>query len=267
MQHLSVETIAQIHNHLAEYFERSDDPIFPVGIRSQALLESAVYKQNAGFGDFDRYESPTRNAAALVYGLCLNHPFHNGNKRTALMSGVLHLDRNGLSLTTRVNRNHLFNLMLRIADHTIAQQNKPRPKKGRVWRPDQEQEIAAIDAWLLDRTRKIVRGEQSITFKELYRILNSFDHIKTGGHKKGNLMDVLVKKKGLFGGEKWSVIYKVPCPGDAKVVSVYAIKDVRRALELDEPNGVDSHNFYDTQSVIDGFIREHRQVLRRLART
>ncbi|HEV2086550.1 MAG TPA: Fic family protein, partial [Gemmatimonadales bacterium] len=30
--------------------------------------------------------------AALFYGIALNHPFHNGNKRTALLSLVWLLD-------------------------------------------------------------------------------------------------------------------------------------------------------------------------------
>ena len=46
------------------------------------LLESAIARQDAGFAGQLKYPTAVVNAATLGYGLCLNHPFHNGNKRT-----------------------------------------------------------------------------------------------------------------------------------------------------------------------------------------
>lgn len=260
---LSLDTVKLIHEHLTQYFAKSEDPISPPGIRNEGLLESAVHKQHAGFDGYQRYGSPTNNAAALMYGLCLNHPFHNGNKRTALLCGIMHLDLNGLSLTNRVNRDDLYELMIALAAHEAL----PGIAKRGIRKKDQDSEIRALDDWLKDRTRKIERGERTITFGELYDIVNSFDHLRVGSKKKGNFIEILRRGRGLFGGERWTVVYKVPCPGDSRTVSIQVIKDLRKALRLDEENGVDSHSFYGTQTVIDSFIMENRKVLRRLART
>ena len=45
---LSVDFVVGVHIHLVRYFEKSADPISPPGLRSIALLESAVEKQNTG---------------------------------------------------------------------------------------------------------------------------------------------------------------------------------------------------------------------------
>lgn len=267
MQTLSLETIKLIHDHLTQYFTRSNDPISPPGVRSDQLLESAVNKQHAGFADYLQYETPLRNAAALMYGLCLNHPFHNGNKRTALLSGIMHLDGNGISFTSKVKRDDLYKLMLGIAGEGGSIVGGLR-RSTRATRRNQDLEIDEIDRWLADRTRRIEKGEKrNITFAQLYKLIDSFEHLKIGSNRKGNYLEVFEKRKRMLGGEKWSVVYKIPCPGDGRTVPVQEIKDARKALGLDEEHGVDSYSFYGTQTVIDGFIRDHRKVLRRLAHT
>ena len=61
------------------------------GVRDLALLESAVARPAAIFGGADLYEK----AAALMESLALNHPFVDGNKRTAITAASLFLLRNG----------------------------------------------------------------------------------------------------------------------------------------------------------------------------
>lgn len=52
-------------------------------LTSRLLLRSAVHRQWAGFGDEELYPSVQEKAAALFHGLCSNHAFIDGNKRTA----------------------------------------------------------------------------------------------------------------------------------------------------------------------------------------
>lgn len=54
------------------------------GIRDFLLFHSAVYRPRASFGGQDLYPSLFDKAAALTHSLLLNHPFLDGNKRTAL---------------------------------------------------------------------------------------------------------------------------------------------------------------------------------------
>jgi death-on-curing protein len=63
------------------------------GLRDAGLLESAVLRpQNAyEYGTTDLAEL----AAKLAFGLISNHPFFDGNKRTALVASVVFLRLNG----------------------------------------------------------------------------------------------------------------------------------------------------------------------------
>ncbi len=53
------------------------------GIRDFTLLHSAVERPKATYGGKDLYPSVFLKAAALLQSICLNHPFSDGNKRTA----------------------------------------------------------------------------------------------------------------------------------------------------------------------------------------
>jgi death on curing protein len=67
------------------------------GVRDAGLLESALARpQNLlAYGDPDVHDL----AAAYGYGIARNHPFIDGNKRTAFVAVELFLSLNGLSLT------------------------------------------------------------------------------------------------------------------------------------------------------------------------
>jgi death-on-curing protein len=64
-----------------------------VGVRDQGLLESALARpQNrAAYGEADAHVL----AAAYAFGVAKNHPFVDGNKRTALVLCELFLELNG----------------------------------------------------------------------------------------------------------------------------------------------------------------------------
>ena len=56
------------------------------GVRDFSLLHSAVERPKATFEGQDLYPTIFSKAAALVQSLCLNHPFTDGNKRTAWLA-------------------------------------------------------------------------------------------------------------------------------------------------------------------------------------
>jgi death-on-curing protein len=70
------------------------------GIRDLSLLQSAVARPQATFDGKDLYPDLFQKAAALMESLAQNHPFVDGNKRTAITSTSLFLLRNGRSLQT-----------------------------------------------------------------------------------------------------------------------------------------------------------------------
>lgn len=70
------------------------------GVRDLALLESAVARPQATFDGQELYPDLFAKAAALMESLAQNHPFIDGNKRTAITAAALFLLQNGYRLET-----------------------------------------------------------------------------------------------------------------------------------------------------------------------
>jgi len=68
------------------------------GVRDEGLFESAMARPRnlAGYGDPDA----AALAASYAYGLARNHPFIDGNKRTAAVVSETFLNINGYALET-----------------------------------------------------------------------------------------------------------------------------------------------------------------------
>ena len=69
----------------------------PSGTRDNTLLQSALYKAQHlnAYGDHDLAEL----AASYAFGIARNHPFVDGNKRTAFVVCETFLALNGVELT------------------------------------------------------------------------------------------------------------------------------------------------------------------------
>ncbi len=63
------------------------------GVRDQGLLEAALYRPQTGY-----YADLVEEAAALWESLSQNHPFLDGNKRTAFAATITFLAINGTRL-------------------------------------------------------------------------------------------------------------------------------------------------------------------------
>jgi death-on-curing protein len=66
------------------------------GLRDEALLESAVAAPQATWSGEPIMTDGIEIAAAYLFYLCRNHPFVDGNKRTALAACLVFLDQNEL---------------------------------------------------------------------------------------------------------------------------------------------------------------------------
>jgi len=71
----------------------------PTGVRDLGLLESALARPKNIFAYSESEPSLQRMAAAYAFGIVANHPFVDGNKRTALIVSIAFLKLNGLILT------------------------------------------------------------------------------------------------------------------------------------------------------------------------
>jgi death-on-curing protein len=66
-----------------------------IRVANIALVESALAAPYAGFGDFVLFPEFHQRAAVLCSRLVRNHPLPDGNKRSALTSMLVLIDRNG----------------------------------------------------------------------------------------------------------------------------------------------------------------------------
>jgi death-on-curing protein len=70
----------------------------PEGVRDMGLLESALARPKNLFAYSEQTPSLAQMAASYAKGIVANHPFVDGNERTAFMISVTFLRLNGLQL-------------------------------------------------------------------------------------------------------------------------------------------------------------------------
>jgi len=92
VKYITPQQVLAIHDQMIKRFGGS------AGVRDLGLVESAVARPQATFDGQDLYESIFDKAAALLQSLLKNHPFVDGNKRTALTSAGMFLKINGYNL-------------------------------------------------------------------------------------------------------------------------------------------------------------------------
>lgn len=81
------------------------------GVRDQGLLEAALYRPQTGY-----YAGLIKEAAALWESLAQNHPFIDGNKRTAFAATYTFLAINGARLTAAAEETCAFIIALHEAN-------------------------------------------------------------------------------------------------------------------------------------------------------
>ena len=259
---LSADEVRRIHSALVSDFADDQDPIEPAGVRSESLLESAVYRPRTAIGGLRKYPTVEMAGAALFHALVHDHPFHNGNKRTALVSLLVFLDENGLLLTC--SEDELFKLVLLLAQHRITE-------GPRIELPDRE--VYAIAIWLKRHSRLVETGDRPVAWRKLRRILAGRDCICELSQSDGSRMNIRRKIRRhirIFGIDLYRsrvLSTQVFYGDDGRDAAQNTVAKIRRDLELDEVNGIDSASFYDDREAAAGeFIVKYRKTLQRLAR-
>lgn len=92
MIRFSKEKVLLLHKLIAEETGGS------IGIRDEALLESALENAFSGFGGQEFYPTKEEKGARLGYTLISNHAFVDGNKRIGMYVMLTFLEVNGIRL-------------------------------------------------------------------------------------------------------------------------------------------------------------------------
>lgn len=267
LEHLTLDEVCQIHELLTFDFAETDDPISPPGVRDVGLLESAVSRQQTGFGGKLKYATPELSAATLAYGICSNHAFHNGNKRTAVVALLVHLDRNDIVLET--THDELFKMILAVSQHQFAERMLPERTRHRLAaHNDSDSEVLALGTWVRKRSSKTQRGERQIPYRQLRRILHRFGfELEIPSGNSAAIVQITERRDWLGRKRRERIrIASIGYRNEGTPVSIKDLKIVRSACKLNPANGVDSRLFYDNEASVDAFVAQYRSLLRRLAR-
>jgi death-on-curing family protein len=253
---LAESEVEQIHLALVEDFARDSDPIDPPGVRDKNLLASAVFRQHTSLGSESKYKSVEMAAAALLHSIVHDHPFHNGNKRTGLVSMIVLLAENGLALTC--DEKTLFKFIIRVAQHQVV---------PRDWPQLADREVMWIAEWIYDNSRGVEKGERPIQWRKLKQVLASFGcRCEVSVGSKMNIFRQVPGKRVLGLRTVRPLRTQVKYADDGRDAMKHTIHQIRKDLELDDEHGVDSANFYGDAPALDDFIVKYRGTLKRLAR-
>lgn len=112
IEFLTVETVLEFH---AEEMARSGGSM---GVRDLGLLESALAQPEASFGGEYLHRDLYEMAAAYLFHITQNHPFVDGNKRTALVTALAFLHGNGVDATSSTDA--VYDLTMAVASGTMG---------------------------------------------------------------------------------------------------------------------------------------------------
>lgn len=136
---LTIEEITTLHE--TAIFQHGGS----LGQRDIAALESALAQPRHVFDDQFAHAFPFDMAAVYAFHICMNHPFVDGNKRTAFAAAVVFLRLNGFNL--EADENDAAEMMLAVANS--------------------EMDKEAISRWLAKHSRKRSSMELRDFFRQL----------------------------------------------------------------------------------------------------
>lgn len=108
---LTLAEVVDVHNNQIELYGGTH------GVRDIHLLQSALAQPEASFGGVWLHGDIFEMAAAYTFHICQNHPFLDGNKRTALACALLFLAMNNVSLLDPKQK--LLDAVLKIAESKL----------------------------------------------------------------------------------------------------------------------------------------------------
>jgi prophage maintenance system killer protein len=264
---LGVRDVLRAHYLVANHFFLEGEGLGGVGPRDIGLLYSAVYRQDISFGGTPKWVNQFDVCATLFFGLIKNHPFHDANKRTALLSMLYQLYRAGWCPS--VSEKQIEDFTVEIAENNLARFARYRELRTQK---DADAEVKYISWYIKNNTRRIDNAPRSVTYRELQAILNKYGFYLE--NPEGNYIDVVKYKeqtrKQLFGFIKRTEsvrirVGQIGFPRWTAQVSKSVLKGVREMTALTAKNGVDSRAFFEGLDSMQALINTYHTPLMRLA--
>jgi prophage maintenance system killer protein len=260
---LGIHDVLRAHFLIANYFYLEGEGLGGIGPRDLWLLHSAISRQHVGLGVVRKWTTKFEVCATLLYGLIMDHPFHDANKRTAFLSALYYLHRSGR--IPSVSHKEFEDFAVEIADHKLG---KYARYASMIKDKDRDAEVRFISYWLKTHTRDMDKRFYAITYRDLKRLLNAFgcDIVDPSG----NYIDVVkefIIPAGFLRKQRVEVrrVGQIGFPGWGGQVGQGAIGTVRKVCELTPAKGVDSQVFFRGVDDLQTLIVHYEEPLRHLA--
>ncbi|WP_081781239.1 type II toxin-antitoxin system death-on-curing family toxin [Sulfitobacter pontiacus] len=266
---LSAKVVLRAHFSVVDYFlkEGEGDGIGGIGPKDTGMLLSALGRPHVSFGGVSKWNTVHEKAATLFYGLIMNHPFHDANKRTSFLCTVHYMYINGFILS--VPPKSLEDLAVIVAEGNLKKYRRFLD----LQKDDPDPEVRYIAWYLRKNTHKIDKQQYIITYRELEKILKKYNVYME--NPKNNFIDIMreelvpIKRKSIFHKQKFRKEYRRVCalgfPGWSKKVGKGRISHIRNELGLTPENGIDSQSFFNGLDDMRVLIDVYEGALRRLA--
>lgn len=112
IKYLTVNQVISFHDDLVNNFGGL------LGIRDKNLLISALQAPKASFDGKEMYPSIYEKAAVYLYHIAKNHPFNDGNKRTAYVAVLAFLKANHAAIKFKTM--NLEQIVVEVANGSIS---------------------------------------------------------------------------------------------------------------------------------------------------
>jgi len=270
---VGMHDVLKAHFLLIDYFVEKNHAIGGVGPRELDLLHSALARQFTSYGGVKKWNGLFEVCATLMFGLVMNHPFHDANKRTALLCtlSLLHRKKHIITLPQR----RLDAMVIAIAAkqlHVFLSKEARYQKRLHVLAAGNPDETVAILADFLRRnTRFRDDSSRSVTYSELNRALKGHGYElrnPNGGYI--NVVRIQPARRASFLGlggrpEREFYLAQVGFPGWKDQVHKSALKTIREATGLTTKNGCDTQVLFQGAEPLTSLISEYAEPLKRLA--
>lgn len=247
---LSYQDVLEVHFVLADMFYGRAAGLGGIGPRSLDLLVSAVSRQHVGYGGQVKWSRIEELAATLLYGIVLNHPFHDANKRTAFLSTLLLLKKNRMTISVSETKFEDFTVSVADRSYHTMQEYKDE------YADQEDADVKYISKYIRLYTRQSDKKDYIVTYRELNAILRRFGFELRDPHD--NTIDVVQV-------ETSNRVCNIGFHGMTKQVSKRVIKYVRDETGLAFLNGCDSGAFFKGEEPLNNLLAKYYEPLERLA--
>ncbi len=271
---IGLHDVLAAHFLMIDYFAEKNYGIGGVGPKSLDLLHSALSRQFTALGGIRKWNGLYEVAATLMFGLIMNHPFHDANKRTALLATLSLLSRKRRVVDLPQKR--LDSLVVAIAANGLERyfekdaryQERLRSLSGPN---DTDGKVRIIADFLRRNTRARDDSARTVTYSDLNRVLRRHGYeLRNPNGNYINVMRIEPGKPGRFLGigakpERAIFLAQIGFPGWKDQVHKAALKRVREATNLTSQDGCDTKVFFEDAEPLAVLISEYAEPLKRLA--